>query len=126
MGVNGIHNINYVQASGTEQSKSHQGVKEANQNFGELFQGKVKDSLYFSKHAAKRMDERGISLDNQLLGNLEHVVEEARKKGSRDIAVIGSQGVFIVNVPNNTVVTTMSQEDMKDRIFTNIDSAVLM
>lgn len=95
-------------------------------NFDAVFQGKVKDSLYFSKHAAKRLDERGIALDNQLLGNLEHAVEEARKKGARDVAVIGSQGIFIVNVPNNTVVTTMAQDDMKDKIFTNIDSAVLL
>ena len=43
-----------------------------------------------------------------------------------DVAVIGSQGIFIVNVPNNTVVTTMSQSDMKERVFTNIDSAVIM
>ena len=43
------------------------------------------------------------------------------KKGSRDVAVIGSQGMFIVNIPNNTVVTTMSQDDMKNRIFTNIE-----
>ena len=53
-------------------------------------------------------------------------MEEARRKGARDVAVIGSQGVFIVNVPNNVVVTTMTQDDMKDRVFTNIDSAVLM
>ena len=54
------------------------------------------------------------------------VMEGARKKGAKDVAVIGAQGVFIVNVPNNTVVTTMSQSDMKERVFTNIDSAVLM
>ena len=57
---------------------------------------------------------------------LEHAVEEARKKGAKDLAVIGSQAVFVVNVPNNVVVTVMSKEDMKDRIFTNIDSAVLI
>ena len=66
------------------------------------------------------------AVDSQLLGRLEHAVEEARRKGARDVAVIGSQGVFIVNVPNNVVVTTMTQDDMKDRVFTNIDSAVLM
>lgn len=125
MGTNGVHNLNYVRASGKEQPFC-QDMDGAGKNFSELLQNKVKDSLNFSKHAARRLDERGIAVDNQLLGNLEHAVEEARKKGSRDVAVIGSQGVFIVNVPNNTVVTTMSQEDMKDRIFTNIDSAVLL
>lgn len=126
MGVNGIHNVDCMTALGTGQSGSRQDVNDINRNFGELFQGKIKDSLNFSKHAARRLDERGIAIDNQLLGNLEHAVEEARKKGAKDVAVIGSQGVFIVNVPNNTVVTTMAQDDMKDRIFTNIDSAVLM
>lgn len=82
--------------------------------------------LNFSKHAAKRMDERGIAVDNQLMDHLQQAVEGARKKGARDVAVIGSQGVFIVNVPNNVIVTTMSADDMKDRIFTNIDSAVIM
>ena len=43
-----------------------------------------------------------------------------------DVAVIGSQGIFIVNVHNNVVVTTMTQNDLKDKIFTNIDSAVFM
>ncbi len=65
-------------------------------------------------------------MDNQLLGNLEQAVEGARQKGAKDVAVIGSQGIFIVNVPNNVVVTTMSADDMKDKIFTNIDSAVIM
>ena len=53
-------------------------------------------------------------------------MEEARKKGAKDVAIIGSQGVFIVNVPNNIVVTTMSQDDTEKKIFTNIDSAVLI
>ncbi len=60
------------------------------------------------------------------MSDLEHAVEGARKKGAKDVAIIGSQGVFIVNVPNNMVVTTMSQQDMRERVFTNIDSAVIM
>ena len=72
------------------------------------------------------MNERGIAVDNQLMSNLEHAVEDARKKGAKDVAIIGAQGIFIVNVPNNTVVTTMSQNDMRERVFTNIDSAVIM
>lgn len=94
--------------------------------FKALLQEKAKVGLNFSKHAAKRMNERGIAVDSQLMSNLEHAVEGARKKGARDVAIIGEQGIFIVNVPNNTVVTTMSQNDMKERVFTNIDSAVLM
>ena len=72
------------------------------------------------------MNERGIAVDAHLMNDLEHAVENAKKKGAKDVAIIGPQGVFIVNVPNNTVVTTMSQQDMREKVFTNIDSAVLM
>ncbi len=96
--------------------------------FSEMLKAKslAHQGLNFSKHAARRMGERGIAMDNQLLGNLEQAVEGARQKGAKDVAVIGSQDIFIVNVPNNVVVTTMSADDMKDKIFTNIDSAVIM
>ena len=88
--------------------------------------GNSGDSLSFSKHAAARLDQRGISVSDGLMSDLEQAVSKAREKGSKEVVVIGSQGIFIVNVPNNVVVTTMSQDDMKDRILTNIDGAVIM
>lgn len=125
MGTNEIHNLNHAQSLGAEHAARRQ-TGDGIRGFEELIQEKARDRLNFSKHATKRLDERGIAIDNRLLGDLEHAVDEARKKGSKDVAVIGSKGMFIVNVPNNTVVTTMSQDDMKNRIFTNIDSAVFM
>ncbi len=88
-------------------------------------QHEVKD-LSFSKHAAKRLEERHIEMNESLMDNLRDAVSEARKKGARDVAVIGRQGIFIVNVPNNVVVTTMAEDDMKNKTLTNIDSAVFM
>ena len=128
MGINGVNHLKYGSASGVEQTQSPARQAKGNVSFGEMLQERAreKDSLNFSKHAAKRLDERGIQLDSSLLGNLEHAVEEARKKGAKDVAIIGSQGVFIVNVPNNIVVTTMSQDDTEKKIFTNTDSAVLI
>lgn len=108
------------------QNKTAPGTGGNKTGFDALLQEKAKAGLNFSKHAAKRMTERGIAVDNQLMSDLEHAVEGARKKGAKDVAIIGRQGVFIVNVPNNTVVTTMCENDMRERVFTNIDSAVLM
>ena len=65
-------------------------------------------------------------MTDSLLGDLNQAVQKARDKGARDVVVIGQSGAFIVNIPNNVVVTTMSGTEMKDNIFTNIDSAVLM
>ncbi len=127
MEINGVHRLENGRAGSGGQSQQAAGADGNQMSFERLLRQQAGgDGLSFSKHAAKRMNERGLAFDSQLMSNLEHAVEDARKKGARDVAVIGAQGVFIVNVPNNTVVTTMSQSDMKERVFTNIDSAVLM
>ena len=95
--------------------------------FSELLQREAdRTSVHFSKHAAQRVQERGVQVTDSLLGDLNQAVQKARDKGARDVVVIGQSGAFIVNIPNNVVVTTMSGTEMKDNIFTNIDSAVLM
>lgn len=83
-------------------------------------------SVQFSKHAVQRVRERGIEMTDGLLKDLNQAVSKAREKGARDVVIIGESGAFIVNVPHNVVVTTMSGTEMRENIFTNIDSAVLM
>ncbi|MEG2928840.1 MAG: TIGR02530 family flagellar biosynthesis protein [Oscillospiraceae bacterium] len=84
--------------------------------------------LQFSKHAQERVTQRGINLSQELIDNLNQAVVMARAKGAKDIVVINNSqnNAFIVNVPNNVVVTTMAGSEMKNNIFTNIDSAVLI
>lgn len=82
--------------------------------------------LQFSKHARERAEQRGIQLTEDLRSSLENAVDKAREKGARDVAVIDAKQVFIVNIPNNTVVTAISEPELKDSVFTNIDSAVLL
>lgn len=126
MGVNGVGSFERRLSGIPGQNTAAPGTGGNDAGFMTLLQERSKVGLNFSKHAAKRLEERGIDMDSRLMNDLENAVEGARKKGARELAVIGAKGVFIVNVPNNVVVTTMSQEDMKQRVFTNIDSAVLM
>lgn len=125
MNVNGVHGSDNSRSWSHGQKSGFPGG--AGPSFEELLRQKsTEDGLNFSKHAIRRMNERGIDIDGRTMEQLECAVEGARKKGAKDVAVIGPENIFIVNVPNNTVVTTMSQQDMGDKIFTNIDSAVLM
>ncbi|SEA42115.1 flagellar operon protein [Oribacterium sp. KHPX15] len=89
-------------------------------------QNEAKEDLSFSKHAVRRLEERNIEMNDGLMDDLRNAVSEAKKKGAKDVAVIGRQGIFIVNVPNNVVVTTMAEDDMRNKTLTNIDSAVFM
>lgn len=85
-----------------------------------------KSNLQLSKHALQRMQSRGMEMTPGLMDNLDAAVQKARAKGSKDVVVIGDRSAFIVNVPNNTVITMMTEREMKENIFTNIDSAVLI
>ncbi len=81
----------------------------------------------FSKHAMERISERQIDLtESGRLDRLNKAVELAGEKGSEDALVIIDSTAFLVSVRNNKVITTLSSEDMKGSVFTNIDSTVIM
>ena len=102
-------------------------VKECGSSFSDVLNSRIGiEKLHFSKHAAERADQRGIEVTSSFLDDLQSAVEKARLKGAKDVVIISERGAFIVNDPNNTVVTTMSENEMKENIFTNIDSAVLL
>lgn len=82
--------------------------------------------LKFSRHAASRLESRGISLSTEQSARLENGVDQARAKGINDSLVLVDSLAFIVNVPNRTVVTAMDQNETNSNIFTNIDGAVIM
>jgi flagellar operon protein len=79
----------------------------------------------FSRHALDRLARRGIDLNGQTLGRLTGGVARAAAKGSRDSVVFVDGTAFVVSVKNNTVITAVGSEHMKDHVFTNIDSAVI-
>ena len=80
----------------------------------------------FSKHALSRAEERGIEVTPTLLERLGDSVEKAQAKGATNILALDQSLAFIVNVPNYRVITALSQAEMKENIFTNIDGAVFL
>lgn len=105
--------------------------KSQNGQFAALFQQNLqeaaqKDRIAFSKHAMVRAQERGIEVDDTLLGQLSDSVEKAQAKGATNILAFDATRAFIVNIPHGRVITAMSQEEMKENIFTNIDGAVIL
>lgn len=82
--------------------------------------------LKFSGHAVDRMRSRGIHFSPQDLNKLEAAVEKASTKGSRDALVLMKDSAVIVSVKNKTVVTVVDQNSIKDNVFTNIDSTIVI
>jgi flagellar operon protein len=97
-------------------------------SFEEIFKQKLEagSELKFSKHASQRLDDRNIELTQEQSQRLEEGVQKASEKGITDSLVLVDTLAFIVNVPNQTVVTAMDQTESDENIFTNIDGAVIV
>lgn len=97
-------------------------------SFEDIFKQKLESAseLKFSKHATQRLDDRNIVLSEEQSLRLEEGVQKAQAKGITDSLVLVDTLAFIVNVPNQTVVTAMEQTESEENIFTNIDGAVIV
>lgn len=86
----------------------------------------LKSSIKFSNHAIERMQTRGISYNPESLLKLDEAIKKAASKGSKDTLVLMNDSALIVSVKNNTVVTVMDKNSLKENVFTNIDSTVVI
>ena len=86
----------------------------------------AENRLDFSRHARERAEQRGIEVTPGLMDRLAESVERAEAKGASNILALDRSLAFIINVPHHRVITTISQEELKDNIFTNIDGAVIL
>lgn len=84
-------------------------------------------AVKFSQHALQRLITRNISLSEAEMAKLNGAVEKAAQKGARESLILMNNDLaFIVSVKNKTVITAMDGASIKDNIFTNIDSAVII
>lgn len=98
-----------------------------NQKIDRSFQSFLKESLQtpstemkISNHAQKRMEERGIELNQSDLTSIEGAVEELNQKGSKNSLIVYKDMAFITSINNRTIITAMNTDEMET--ITNIDS----
>jgi len=82
--------------------------------------------LQFSSHAETRIKSRAIPWNEELASRISSGVDQAQSKGSREALILADNVAVIANVKSRTIITAMDRSQMKERIFTNIDSAVLV
>lgn len=80
--------------------------------------------LSFSGHALKRLTDRNIELNDKALQRLDEAVSRADSKGSRESLILDGDKAFVVNIQNRTVITAVDALELRERVFTQIDSTV--
>lgn len=86
----------------------------------------AEERLQLSQHAETRIRSRAIPWNEQLEKRISDGIRVAESKGSREALILADDVAVIANVRSKTVITAMDKSQMKDRVFTNIDSTVLV
>ncbi len=83
-------------------------------------------AIRLSAHAVQRLEERDISLTIQERIDLGQAITLLNDKGARNALIVREDAAFVVNVPNRTLITAISQQELQQRVFTQIDSTMLI
>ncbi|MEC7275603.1 MAG: TIGR02530 family flagellar biosynthesis protein [Bdellovibrionota bacterium] len=113
--------------------KNLKGEKVDNSEFQSLLQEHVAPAskqnekpISLSVHAAKRLKERNMEMDNEEFFKLRSAFNKLQEKGGQDSLVITDKAAYIVDVANQKVVTAIDKENIAENVFTKIDSTVLV
>ena len=94
--------------------------------FGQILQQEL-TGIKFSQHALNRLQTRNIELSSSDMAKLSTAVNKAAQKGAKEsLILMNNELAFVVSVANKTVITAMDGSNLKDNVFTNIDSAVIV
>jgi len=105
------------------------GAAPAAKPFAEVLQQQLlqtREGVKFSAHAQERLRLRSINLSQADLAGIDDAVKRAAAKGARESLLLSDKAAFVVSVRNRTVITVVDAASMKENVFTNIDSAVLL
>ena len=105
--------------------------KAADLNFQEILNRQYENELEskdirFSAHAKMRLENRNINLSEDDISRIQNGFDKAEEKGSKDSLILKDDVALLVNIKNKTVITAFNKEQLKENVFTNIDSAVIV
>ncbi len=107
--------------------KKENNVNKQEQSFDSVFKAELAQcGINFTKHAANRIDERGIDVSDDKLERINRGMKLAREKGLEDVLVLVDKTAFIVNAKNSTVITTVGYAEKNENVFTNIQGTVII
>jgi flagellar operon protein len=114
---------NSVPTKPTKRAPTQSTTQTGNPSFQNLLQNQL---VRISHHAEVRLQQRGIQIQPEQLTKIGSAIDQAAAKGAKDSLMLLGGMALIVNIPNRTVVTALDGNSMKDNVFTQIDSAVII
>ena len=127
MDVKETHFRSIEQVTGQYLNNNVQKTNPGTTSFESILRDKFNtQDIKFSKHATQRLADRNIDLSGEQMERLQKGARLSEEKGIKDSLVLMDKYAFIGNTKSNTVITAMEQGMDEDKVFTNIDGAVLV
>lgn len=79
-----------------------------------------------SAHAQERLKQQNITISPQDIHRISDATEKARMKGSKESLILLRDLALVVSVKNKTIITAVDRTRQKERVFTNIDSTIIL
>ena len=88
-------------------------------SFKKILQEQINSAsgVNFSSHAVNRVLERNINISESNLSRLNDGVKIAEEKGLNEPLILIDTAAYIVNIKNNTVITTVANDDLKGSVL---------
>jgi len=95
-------------------------------SFQDLLNQQIKNTVTFTKHASIRKEQRNIEVSDSDLEKLGDACDKAQEKGIGNALIMMDNSAFIVNAADKRVITVMDKNEMKNKLFNDIDGAVFI
>jgi len=87
---------------------------------------KTLEGITLSKHALKRLLQRGVPFDDEIAKTLSKGIDQAQEKGGNEALLLLKDSAYIVGVSKRQLITAFKMEDLSSNVVTNIDTAVIL
>lgn len=126
--MNNIYQMQNIQPVKPAQQKPAAAQPQQKSDFASVLQQVIDENkpLTFSSHAQQRIHSRNIELTQNDLSALNNACEKAESKGAKESLLLLRDLGFVVNIKNRNVITAIDKSEMKDKVFTNIDSTIIV
>jgi len=119
-----VGSINHAQKSKARiPAEASHGTKSFAEVLGDQQHGM---EVKLSAHAQRRLAQQNITISSQDITRIGAAVQRAEMKGAKESLMLLKDLALVVNIRNRTIITAIDKTRQRDKIFTNIDSTVIL
>ena len=103
-------------------------AEKVNVSFKEVLNNKIfqDNTINFSDKASKNLHEINGSLTTDQMNRLELGLGKLKEKGVSSGVLLMDSTAFVLNVKNQTVMTTIGKNKIQENVFSNIDAFAIV